>query len=224
MKKGLNYLLLVGLSMMAISCNNVNESSSSDEEVSLSEITTSEETIKPGYTRYDLKEPLKRKTEGYGAQFDTCIIDINNSSTDWSKMVEAVKISNLQAVRIRFYPEMYERGNDNNDPDYFDYNSKNVDFNSNEMQHLYKLLDLFEENHVNVDLSWYGCRTTFSSEDGKYNGSWMGGTYGVNGVSSWMVAPSSEYVLSPDAEFAESVAACLNYLINIKKYRSEERR
>ena len=218
MKKGLSYLLLTILTMGTFSCNNVNEVSSSEEKHSSSEVTTSEVIIKPGYARYDLKDPLKRKTEGYGAQFDTCIIDINNSSTDWNKMIEAVKISNLQAVRIRFYPEMYERGNDNNDPNYFDYDSKNVDFNSSEMQHLYKLLDLFEENHVNVDLSWYGCRTTFHSEDGKYNGSWLGGTYGVNGVSSWMVAPSSEYVLSPDAEFAESVAACLNYLINIKKY------
>ncbi len=218
MRKKLSYLLLITLSMMTVSCKNVNENSSSEFSLSSEKENTSEITIKPGYTRYDLKKPLARKSEGYGAQFDTCIIDINNSSTDWNKIKEAVEISNLQAVRIRFYPEMYERGNDNNDPNYFDYNSENVDFNSKEMQHLYTLLDLFEENNVNVDLSWYGCRTTFHSEDGKYNGSWMGGTYGEKNVTSWMVAPSSEYVLSPDKEFGESVAACLNYLINIKKY------
>ena len=65
MKKGLSYLLLTILTMCTFSCNNVNEASSSEEKHSSSEVT-SEVIIKPGYARYDLKDPLKRKTEGYG--------------------------------------------------------------------------------------------------------------------------------------------------------------
>lgn len=211
MKRYFNYLLLGAIIMSSVSCNNANNSNNSN-------LNNQEVIINSGYARYDLKEPFLRKTEGYGAQFDTCIIDINNQSVDWEVIKNAAEISNLQAVRIRFYPEMYERANDNDDPNFFDYDSKNVDFNSNEMQHLYKLLDLFEKNHVNVDLSWYGCRATFASEDGKYKGSWLGGTYGKDGINEWMVQPSEKYVKNPDSEYAESVAACLNYLINVKKY------
>ncbi|MFQ7036437.1 MAG: hypothetical protein ACLRTQ_12640 [Candidatus Borkfalkia sp.] len=40
---------------------------------------------------------------------------------------------------------MYERGNGNNDPESFDYDSPNVDFDSIEMNYLYKLLDVFEK-------------------------------------------------------------------------------
>ncbi|MBQ9482370.1 MAG: hypothetical protein IJU84_09410 [Clostridia bacterium] len=180
-------------------------------------ISISDSAIAAGYARYDVTSALKRKTEGFGAQFDTCVLDRNNKHlTDWEVYKKAVKTSNLQAVRIRFYPEMYERMNDNSDPDTFDFESPNVDFNSIEMGYLYKLLDLFEENGVRVDLSWYGCRSTFASEDGKITGSWLGGKYGENGVNNWMVQPS--LTEKPAEEFAESVAACLYYLIEVKKY------
>jgi alpha-galactosidase len=84
------------------------------------------------------------------------------------------------------------------------------------MKNLYKLLDVFEANGVKVDLSWYGCRTTFDSLDGKYDGSWLGGSYGQNGINSWMVAPT--LTDNPTAEYAESVAACLKYLFEKKQY------
>lgn len=127
--------------------------------------------VAAGYIRYDVGES-KRKTEGFGTQFDTLIVEKQNGLTEeeWQVHVDALKTMNLQNVRVRFYPEMYERGNDNADPNSFDYDSPNVDFNSLEMQHLYKILDVFEENGVKVDLSWYGCRTTFKSEDGKIDG------------------------------------------------------
>lgn len=179
---------------------------------------TTEPVVLDGYTRLDIKESNGKKTEGFGTQFDTCIVEKQNGITeeDWQVQVDALEKMNLQCVRIRFYPEMYERGNDNDDPNVFDYESPNVDFDSIEMNYLYKLLDVFEKNDVKVDLSWYGCRTTFASEDKKVNGSWLGGTYGDAGIEGWMNAP----ILTdhPDEEFAESVGACLNYLLNEKKY------
>ena len=181
----------------------------------LSEITVS--SVTSGYTRYDLGTPYANKTEGFGTQFDTCIVEKQNGLTDeeWQLQVNALKEMNLQNVRVRFYPEMYERGNDNNDPYSFDFSSSSVDFNSLEMQHLYQLLDAFEENGVKVDLSWYGCRTTFNSEDGLVDGSWLGGTLGENN-SNWMVAPWKTN--NPNEEYAESVAECLDYLFNTKGY------
>lgn len=182
----------------------------------LAEITV--DSVQEGYVRYDVTQSNGRTTEGFGTQFDTCIIEPENvlTNAEWNIQVNALKAMNLQNVRIRFYPEMYERGNDNNNPSSFDYSSSNVNFNSLEMQGLYKLLDVFEANNVKVDLSWYGCRTTFVSQDGQINGSWLGGVYGQNGINSWMVAPS--LTSNPNEEFAESVAACLNYLVTDKQY------
>lgn len=175
--------------------------------------------VAAGYTRYDVAESNGKKTTGFGAQFDTLIVEPQNALTDdeWVNIqLAAVKETNLQCVRVRFFPECYERGNDNADPDVFDYNSANVDFNSAEMQQYYKLFDAFEANGVQVDLSWYGCRTTFESADKKVKGSWLGGVYGENGVTGWSVVPSLGE--NPEAEFAESVAACLKYLVEVKGY------
>ncbi len=182
------------------------------------EIVITDEQINSGYTRYDVTTSLARKTEGFGTQFDTCIVEAGNRLTEeeWQIQVDALKEMNLQNVRMRFYPEMYERGNDNDDPNEFDYYSKHVDFNSVEMNYLYKLLDVFEEEGVKVDLSWYGCRTTFDSADGKYDGSWLGGKYGENGINSWMVAPT--LTDNPEEEYAESIVACLKYLYEVKGY------
>ncbi len=182
-----------------------------------SSVSPTEIIVNEGYTRYDVKEST-RTTEGFGTQFDTLIVEPQNglSEEEWQIQVAALELMNLQCVRIRFFPEWYERGNDNNDYDNFDYDSVNVDFNSAEMKDLYKLLDVFEKNDVKVDLSWYGCRTTFKSQEGNIEGSWLGGKYGENGVNIWSAMPT--LTAHPNEEFAESVAACLNYLINTKKY------
>ena len=79
--------------------------------------------IEEGYSRLDVKLSNGRKTEGFGTQFDTCIVEKQNglNDADWKVQIDALEKMQLQSVRIRFYPEMYERGNDNNDPESFDY-------------------------------------------------------------------------------------------------------
>lgn len=182
-----------------------------------SESVEKEITIKSGYTRVDVNDTNGKKTTGFGTQFDTCILESENAlkADEWQKQIDVVKEMNLQCIRVRFYPECYERANDNNDPDVFDFDSENIDFNSAEMKLLYKLFDACEQNGVKIDLSWYGCRATFSSIDGKVTGSWLGGTFGVD-ADGWMTAPKKGD--KPEEEFAESVASCLYYLIHEKKY------
>lgn len=219
MKKALTVLMagLISASTLLGGCAN-NTGNKPNSTPSTSEKESVGVVVADGYTRYDITTPHARKTEGFGTQFDTCIVEKQNAISDeeWEIQVNALKEMNLQNVRIRFFPEWYERGNDNDDPNVFDYYSKDVDFNSAEMKYLYRILDAFEENGVKVDLSWYGCRTTYESEDGKYKGSWLGGTYGVNGVNVWCVAPT--LTDNPNAEFAESVSACLKYLLETKRY------
>lgn len=212
------------MTMSAVACNGSGGESTeskvdSSESVSSETQTLTNVDVAAGYTRYDITENNGRKTTGFGAQFDTLIVEPQNGLSDdeWVNIqVAAIKETNLQCVRVRFFPECYERRNDNNNPYVFDYDSENVDFESAEMKQYYKLFDAFEENGVQVDLSWYGCRTTFVSVDKEINGSWLGGVYGQNGVNIWSVEPSLGE--KPEEEFAESVAACLKYLVEVKKY------
>ncbi len=174
--------------------------------------------VEEGYTRYDVySTPLDNKTVGYGAQIDTDnFMPWNNLTAEEENMLkQRIADMNLQYTRIKFFPEYYERGNDNDDPDSFDVMSQDVDFNSVEMQALYKVLDICEENHINVDLSWYGCKTEYQSYDGKYtNGTWLGYPDSAN----WVTAPRKEVNFDGYAEYAENISVLLSYLINNKGY------
>ena len=65
--------------------------------------------IEEGYSRLDVKQSNGRKTEGFGTQFDTCIVEKQNglNDADWKVQIDALEKMQLQSVRIRFYPEMY---------------------------------------------------------------------------------------------------------------------
>jgi len=169
--------------------------------------------VAAGYMRYDITES-SGVTEGFGTQFDTLIVEPENQLTDeeWQLQVEALKTMNLQNVRIRFFPESFERRNDNDDYSVFDYDSPGVNFNSREMRNLYRILDAFQANGVKVDLSWYGCRVTATSQDDDIYGSWLGGVYGEDGVNGWCIPP--RLTDHPNEEFAEAVVAGMNFSRN----------
>lgn len=64
----------------------------------------------------------------------------NKLTADEEKMLEQrIADMNLQYTRIKMFPEFFERGNDNDDPNVFDYDSEDVDFESVEMKALYKI-------------------------------------------------------------------------------------
>lgn len=177
--------------------------------------------IENGYDVYTVGDSNGKFLQGFGAQFDSHYFTSQTSDmteTEIAELFSRCKKMNLQNIRTQIFPEWYERANDNNDYNSFDYNSPNVDFNSAEMKALYRVLDFCEENGVIVDLSFYGCQSTFMSEDGKVSGSWLGNKY----VNHWITAPrlknddGSEF--HGYEEFAESVYAALNYLKKVKNY------
>lgn len=182
--------------------------------------------IPDGYTQLTIGSSNGVKTEGYGAQIDTHIYKAyNNMSEDeLNEAYRRIKEMNLQAIRTQVFPEWFERGNDNNDYNSFNYDSPNVDMNSIEMEQLYRLLDFCEENGIWVDLSVYGCCATFESQDydengtPKVQGTWLG----VPFTRSWITSPKlvDEYgdPFPGLEEFAENVYALLNHILNVKKY------
>ncbi len=170
-------------------------------------------SVTSGYTRYDLSSALSNTTEGFGAQFDTCILESQNGLTDeeWQIQVNAMKEMNLQNARVRLFPEMYLPATQVEFEDTT--NDRGYRWDSIEMTYLYKLLDAFEEIGTKVDLSWYGNRTTFRSEDGLIKGSWMADTSGeYNAAYDWLAAPTN------NTYFAVAVIDCLAYLINERGY------
>lgn len=162
--------------------------------------------VKEGYTRYDITDKIEYLTDGFGCQIDTDVyMPFNKLTEDEEKMLEQrIADMNLQYTRIKFFPEYFEEGNDNDDPNTFDYNSANVNFESEQMKALYKILDICEKYGIRVDLSWYGAS----------GGSWLG----CDASLGWATAPRKTDTFDGYAEYAENIAVCLDYLVNTKKY------
>ncbi|MBQ8725884.1 MAG: hypothetical protein IJY84_02140 [Clostridia bacterium] len=192
-----------------------------------SEVESIEPPVVPeGYTQLTIGESNGVKTEGYGAQIDTHIYKAYNNMSDveLNEAYRRIKEMNLQAIRTQVFPEWFERGNDNDDYNKFNYDSKNVDMNSIEMEQLYRLLDFCEENGILVDLSVYGCCATFESQDLDENGlpNVQGTWLGVPFTRSWITSPKlvdeQGNPFPGLQEFAENVYALLNYILNVKQY------
>ncbi len=182
--------------------------------------------VAAGYTPYELEDCLSTVTEGFGAQIDTDVYMPWNDLTleEEAMLKQRIEDMNLQFTRIKFFPEFFEHENDNDDPNTFNYEAEGVDFNSVEMQALYKVLDICEEYNINVDLSWYGCYAWFKSYaedengDPKYQGSWMGWSNAEVGENHWVVAPKKTASFDGYAEYAENIYVTLKYLTEVKKY------
>ena len=219
MKKIICCLLSVVFAFTLFACGNNGENNSNTKK----ELTNL--TVADGYDRYDVGESLPDPTVGFGAQIDTDVyMPWNHLTAEEEAMLEQrIKDMNLQFTRIKFFPEFFERANDNDDPEVFDYDAEGVDFECVEMQALYKILDICEKYHINVDLSWYGCYAWFKSYDGKYtDGTWMG--YRADDIggdkikNQWVVGPKETADFHGYAEYAENIYVLLDYLINTKKY------
>lgn len=183
------------------------------------DVITSAE-IPAGYTEMSVRDANGRKTDGFGTQIDTHILKSYNAMTDeeLEMFFSRVKEMNLQCIRTQVFPEWYEGGNDNSDPDSFDKNSPNVRFDSAEMKQLYRLLDFCEANDISVDLSFYGCQPGFVSEDGVVQGSWLAATQTKNWISSPKLVDENGNAFPGLEEFAETVYGLLDHIINTKKY------
>lgn len=215
MKKIICLTAAVILAVSAAGCGNTGDTSEASSASSQTQIE-----VAAGYERYDVGEALDTVTAGFGAQIDTDVyMPWNNLTADEEAMLEKrIADMNLQFTRIKFFPEFFERANDNDDPDVFDADAEGIDFDSTEMRALYKILDICEKYGINVDLSWYGCYAWFDSYDGKYDGSWLGYSDEVTMQKNWVTAPRKTAEFDGFAEYAENIYVGLDYLINVKKY------
>lgn len=148
-------------------------------------------------------QPVEGKFEGFGIEFDPHFLSQNVTAgngakaTDWdSIIIPRLRKLSPSKLRVMVLPEWYEPVNDNNDPNIV--NADAFHFESPEMQGLYSLLDVAEQDGIKVTLTFWGTRSsTFLLPQ-----AWPG----------WMMGPS-EF-----EEWAENLSTCLNHLLNMRHY------
>ena len=113
-----------------------------------------------------------------------------------------VRLMGIKRMRVMLMPSWYEVENDNNDPDKIDWSK--MDFSSLEMESLYKLLDLAEEQKIEITLTMWGCHRYWSDK-----------TYFLaegNTTNDWCVPSKHSH------EWAENISAALQWLLLKKGY------
>ena len=143
------------------------------------------------------------KLRAIGAELDPHFLSQNVTRNDGAKaedwdriVVKRVKEMGLQSLRVMVMPQWYEPKNDNPDASKIDWH--NFTFNSVEMQSLYKVLDMAQEQKMEVTLVLWGAPPGHFLAEGNYG--------------NWVVAPTNY------EEWSENFSALVQHLLNNKKY------
>ena len=116
---------------------------------------------------------------------------------DWDRIVvKRVKEMGLQSLRVMVMPQWHEPKNDNPDASKIEWH--NFTFDSLEMQSLYKVLDMAQEQKMEVTLVLWGAPPGHFLAEGNYG--------------NWVVAPTNY------EEWSENFSALVQHLLNNKKY------
>lgn len=172
-----------------------------------------------GYREYEaLNIGLEKNTgvtlTGAGVEFDPHFFSQNvvrNEGVkpeDWENIVvKRVKMLSPSKFRVMVLPHWWEPYNDNDNPD--EYNLRNFDFHTREMQSLYKVLDLADEISAEVTLVLWGCPVNAFLVDTGH----IGRHFLCDSGTNW-VTGAGDY-----KEFAENIAALIKHLTAVKGYK-----
>lgn len=120
-----------------------------------------------------------------------------SKAEDWDNIViKRVQAMKLQSLRIMVLPQWYEPLNDDTIPHHI--NWEKFTFNTIEMQSLYKVLDMAEQEQIRVTLVLWGASPKHFLAEGNFGG--------------WMIAPTDVQ------EWCENFSALVQYLLKEKKY------
>ncbi len=162
-----------------------------------------------------VSEPTGTKLEAIGVELDPHFFSQNvtrddaSKESDWQYVVDRVTKMEIQKFRVMVLPPWYEPVNDNEDPHVTDWSK--FTFESPEMQSLYKVLDLAQEQDMEVCIVIWGCPTGVSLLDPNY----------AHVKRCFMSDPNKGGWISGPTdydEWAESYAALIRYLIEEKGY------
>lgn len=149
-------------------------------------------SVPSNFYSVEIKGSTGIKLEGIGVELDPHFFSQNitrpqdgSKAEDWNIVKERVKKMGVQNFRVMVQPQWWEPLNDNNDPNVADLSK--FTFDSPEMQSLYKVLELAQENNGEVTLVLWGCPVNMDliagTPTGKHflcdsrpNAPWMSGT------------------------------------------------
>jgi len=134
----------------------------------------------------------------------------NANPADWDIIVKRVTDMKVQSFRVMILPEWHEPVNDNNDPFVTDWDQ--FTFDSQEMQSLYKVLDLAQANDIRVTLVLWGCAKNMRLLNPAYTHLKEHFLAEGNSYNNWVVAPKNM------DEWCENFSVLVQYLLEFKKY------
>ena len=164
-----------------------------------------------------LDSPTGVKVQAVGVELDPHfysqnVIGKNDASKeeDWQIVIDRVKKMKIHRFRVMIQPQWFEPYNDNDDPQNTDFSK--FYWNTIEMQSLYKVLDLAQEENIAVCLVVWGCTRSVTMLESEFSDVTTCFMADLDGCTNWMCPPED-----PE-EFAENFAALTSYLINEKGY------
>ncbi|MDR1155739.1 MAG: hypothetical protein LBL04_13615 [Bacteroidales bacterium] len=156
------------------------------------------------------------KVSAVGVEFDPHFfsqnVTRNASASDWDIIVRRIRKMKVQQFRMMVLPEWFEPYNDDVNPQSINWSSSSLTFNSPEMQSLYKVLDLAQEDGIKVTLVMWGCGTNVRLVDPAYANLKRHFLAEGNSHTNWVVAPKNE------DEWCENFSMLVQYLLNTKNY------
>lgn len=168
------------------------------------------------YTEVSVGEPTGVKLEAMGVELDPHFFSQNLTrndgakASDWQYVVDRVKAMELQKFRVMVLPQWFEPVNDNEDPHHADFHQ--FTFDSPEMQSLYKVLDLAQEQKISVCIVVWGCPVYVSMLDEQY----------AHVKTSFMADPEKKdvWITGPTDydEWAENFSTLIKHLIEDRNY------
>ena len=156
------------------------------------------------------------KLEAIGAELDPHFFSQNltrndgSKESDWQYVTSRVEAMGLQKLRVMVLPQWYEPVNDNSRPEETDL--KRFTFDSPEMQSLYKVLDLAQEQNMDVCIVVWGCPVGVSLLDERYAHVKTCFLADYNKKGAWITGPVDYH------EWAENFSTLVKYLIETKGY------
>ena len=141
--------------------------------------------------------------DGIGAELDPHIFRSVNTDNgfneeDWQLICRRIKTMGLDKIRMMIMPEWYEPENENDDP--FDTDMNAFSWDNQDMNAVYRVLDMAEEYGIKVNITVWGANASA--------GSWL--AYGE--ANHWISPPNDL------DEWNENISALLVQLIKVKKY------
>ena len=202
------------IALLSCACITLSTACTGDKTSSSSSPADSAPIEDTGYTAVTLDELAGVNSFGVSVEFDPHFLSQNvakgiTDPQDWAIVEERVEKMEVDRFRVMLLPSWLEPFNDNESTDEINWDTLTV--NSAEMQSVYKVLDLAQENGIDVNLTLWGAENKCNLIDADINSAVkaQGGHFLMKGNegANWVLG--TQY----PAEFAENFSMYVQHFL-----------